>query len=57
MKQVNSNIKIHQIKSRYLTQNDFRNYLIVRGYNDNMFNSNKKLNPNYKSFKSKNTVS
>ena len=45
------NIKVHKIKSVCLTQEDFRNYLMVRNYNDNMFNSNGKLNPNYNSLR------
>ena len=51
------NIKVHQIKSVCLTQDDFRNYLMVRNYNDNMFNSNGKLNPNYNSFKKTGLIS
>lgn len=52
-----NNIKIHKIESVCLTTNEFSNYLLDHIYNDNMFNPNGKLNPNYNSFKKAGLIS
>ena len=52
-----SNIKAHQIESVCLTTNEFSNYLLDHTYNDNMFDSDGKLNPNYNSFKKTGLIS
>lgn len=51
MKETNNNINVHCVNKLYLSQDDLMEYIINNNYNDNMFNSNGKLNPNYNSFK------
>lgn len=51
MKEADNNINIHCVDKLYLSQDNLMEYIINNNYNDNMFNSNGKLNPNYNSFK------
>lgn len=51
MKEANNNVNVHCVNKLYLSQDDLMEYIINNNYNDNMFNSNGKLNPDYNSFK------
>lgn len=51
MKEANNNVNVHCVNKLYLLQDDLMEYIINNNYNDNMFNSNGKLNPDYNSFK------
>ena len=52
----NNNIKVHQIDKMYITEEQFIKYIIDHNYNDNMFDCDGKLNPNYNSFKKTGTI-
>lgn len=52
----NNNIKVHQIDKVCMTKEQFIKYIIDRNYNDNMFDINGNINPNYNSFKKTGTI-
>ena len=47
----NENINVHKIDTLCLSTDEFRNYLLDRNYNDNMFKPNGEINPKYNSSK------